>query len=123
MENLKIDDSQITASSFHSAVHEARNSRLNFQRDFGRAGSWAARYNDVNQWLQVDFMKKVKLGKVGTQGRMDYNQWVTSYSLSYSMDQNHFQVYKHCGEVKVSFLNHFVFLFVVIRKDRPSLRV
>lgn len=112
MENLKIDDSQITASTFHGAFHEARNSRLNFQNGFGRAGSWVARYNDVNQWLQVDFIKKVKLGKVGTQGRWDYDQWVTSYLLSYSIDQNHFQVYKHCGEVKVRLLNFFEFFFL-----------
>ena len=105
MENMKINDSQITASTIYGAAHEARNSRLNFQSGSGRAGSWAARHLDVNQWLQVDFVKKVKLGRVGTQGRMDADQWVTSYSLSHSMNQSHFQVYKQCGEVKVSFLN------------------
>jgi len=111
MENLEISDSQITASTIFSHSLEARNARLNFRSVPGRYGSWATLHRDLNQWLQVDFAKKVRLVKVATQGRWDYPQWVTSYSLSYSMDGNSFQVYKECGEVKVSFTKDFGFVF------------
>ena len=105
MEGGNISDEQITASTTHSSMFVPRNARLNYQGDYGRKGGWVSSHNDYNQWLQVDFIKKVKLDKVATQGRHNYNQWVISYSLSYSMDGNNFQLYKQCGEVQVSFLN------------------
>lgn len=102
MESGFISDSQIIASSEWNADHGARNARLNFQAGSGRSGSWSSRYWDVNQWLQVDFIKTTTLVKVATQGRMDVDQWVTSYSLSSSMNENNFEIYQQSGAVKVS---------------------
>ena len=103
MESYFIQDSQITASSKWDAGHGARNARLNLQASSGiRNGGWAAGQNILNQWLQVDFIKTVTLAKVATQGRMDADQWVTSFSLSYSMDGNVFKVYQQSGSDKVS---------------------
>lgn len=99
MESGAIIDSQITASSEYSASHAARLGRLNVQAG---ATSWSALANDVNQWLQVDFLQKVTLSKLATQGRYNYPQWVESYFLSYSMDGSTFENYKQCGEDKVS---------------------
>ena len=43
--------------------------------------------NDVNQWIQVDLHAAFKVTGVITQGRNQYyNQWVTSYQISYSID-------------------------------------
>ena len=103
MESESIPDSQITASSLIN-VNSARSARLNIPKGNRRNGAWSVKPGnlDSNQWLQVDFVKRVKLEKVATQGRSSHNQWVTSYSLSYSMDGNLFETYKRCGEVKVS---------------------
>ena len=42
---------------------------------------------------QVDFGKVVKITKVLTQGRSDYNQWVTSYWISYSLNNGYYEAY------------------------------
>ncbi len=48
--------------------------------------SWSARLNDKNQWIQVtSFSPKCWTG-VTTQGRGDYNQWVTKYTVQSSLD-------------------------------------
>lgn len=114
MENGNISDSQITASSKHTNRHAASQARLHYQGGYNGgaifAGSWSARGNDVEPWLQVDFRGKITVVKVATQGRFDADQWVESYSLSYSQDGTHFVVYKQVGEVKVgysSLLGHF----------------
>ena len=102
MESLLILDSQISASSEYDAFHIAHNARLNLHAVPGiRHGSWTSLHLDINQWLQVDFKRKVTVAKVATQGRMDWDQWVTSYSLSYSMDGNNFQGYQQDSIVKV----------------------
>ena len=98
MESGTILDSQITASSEYGPGYAAHTGRLNV-----RVGetSWTTLVNDVNQWLQVDFLQNVTLSKLATQGRDNFPQWVESYMLSYSMDGNVFQTYKQCGEDKV----------------------
>ena len=55
--------------------------------------------------MQVDFNATVfDINGVATQGRdnPNYNQWVTGYTLSYSMDNNMFIAYIEDGIVKVS---------------------
>ena len=104
MESHFILDSQITASSEWNAKNGAHNARLNLQAVSGiRSGGWSAApgQNNYNQWLQVDFIKTVTLGKVATQGRMNADQWVSNFSLSYSMDGNVFKVYQQSGSDKV----------------------
>ena len=77
--------------------------RLNLLPGNISMGTWSVQYGNDQQWLQVDFKKKMAIGKVATQGRGDQDEWVISYSLSYSLDANQFEEYKHCGHVKVRF--------------------
>ena len=57
------------------------------------SGSWSAAANTADQWLRVTFASSVMLRSVITQGRQDWDQWVTSYTLQYSPDNvNHFYV-------------------------------
>ena len=93
-----IHDNQITASSEYSPSLAPRMARLSSQV-YG--SSWSALVNDVNQWLQVDFLQNVTLSKLATQGRHSVSQWVLSYLLSYSMDGSAFENYKQCGGDKV----------------------
>ena len=88
MQSGNIPDSVVTASSSANAVSFAPSvGRLHFlSAGTGKHGSWAAGANNVNQWFQVDFGSWTKVSAVATQGRQDYDQWVKSYSLSYSYD-------------------------------------
>ena len=104
MENHKIRDSQITASSVWRSNHGAANGRLNFRSGNGRTGAWSALKNDVNQWLQVDFSKRTTMVmKISTQGRPEqmYKQWVESYRVYYGMDGTNFRPYERDGMVTV----------------------
>lgn len=93
MENKYIPDSQITASSEWNRNHGPSNGRLNFQAGRGRTGAWSAKTNDVNQWLQVDLGQKIRMTGIRTQGRSDFDQWVTSFTVSYSNDGVNFTPY------------------------------
>ena len=107
MEDRNISDSQLNASTIHP-IHPARHARLH------NAQFWATTSLNINQWLQVDFEEEQTVTKVATQGRSlergSYFQWVTTYSLDYSLDGTSFQFYKQFGDVKVSFFNRFFFM-------------
>ena len=103
MESGKILDKQITASSEWSANNAPHQGRLNFQEvvEGGKSGSWSARENDKNQWLQVDLLREESVvTSVATQGRNRHphwtrgNQWVKSYKLQYSNNGVDFEYYK-----------------------------
>ena len=63
--------------------------------------SWSARRNDKNQWIQVDLGRQEKVTTIATQGRRNAEQWVKSYSVSYSSDGKNFEHYKIKGIVMV----------------------
>ncbi|XP_078343423.1 retinoschisin-like [Oculina patagonica] len=101
MESGEVTDGQISASSEWDAETVASNGRLHLDN----AGCWAARTNDLNQWLQVDLGKPDTIViRVATQGRFDVNyQWVTMYKLQYSNDGVNFQYYKEQGDADREF--------------------
>ena len=107
MENVAITDRQISASSQWDANHAAIQGRLHFKETSGKAGSWAAKTNDANPWLQVDLANlHTKITRVATQGRNfnsqwpyeSHSQWVTMYKLQYSDDGVDFQYYREQGQ-------------------------
>ena len=99
MESGDISDAQISASSEWDANHAAIQGRLGFQAVSGKAGSWSARANDGNQWLQIDLGNQhTKVTGVTTQGRNGYSQWVTKYKLQYSDDGVNFRYYREQGQ-------------------------
>ncbi|EDO41037.1 predicted protein, partial [Nematostella vectensis] len=86
-----IKDSQMSASTIWDINHGAENARLNGEKIGSKTGAWSARYNNAEQWLQVDLGELSEVYKVATQGRQDLNQWVKSYTLAYSRDGALFQ--------------------------------
>ncbi|XP_028419313.1 uncharacterized protein LOC114545227 [Dendronephthya gigantea] len=90
MESGKIPDSRITASSEWDSNHGASNARLNFAKN---SGSWSSRYNNQNQWLQVDFKYRATITEIWTQGRGRHRQWVRSYTVSFSNNGLNFKTY------------------------------
>ena len=67
--------------------------RLNNQNEGSYGSCWLTKYNDIGQWIQVDFAKITKVTRIATQGRFDANQWLKTYSLSYSPDGSRFVPY------------------------------
>ena len=103
MQNGLISDSQISASSEFNSGYGPSNGRLFYTPHNGRTGAWSSRTVDINQWLQIDFKRPTAIVGISIQGRAgSYNQYVTSYTLSYSQDGLSFQVYKPNGDLKVN---------------------
>lgn len=57
--------------------------RLNSQ-GFGCA--WLSKYQDNNQWLQIDLREVKVVSGILTQGRCDADEWITKYSIQYRSD-------------------------------------
>ena len=102
MERGKITDAQLTASSVYNSLHGATNARLNFVKN---SGSWSSKRNDLKQWLQVDFKYSATITDILTQGRGRLDQWVRSYTVSYSSDGGAFKPYQKSGKDEVTLLN------------------
>jgi hypothetical protein len=47
------------------------------------AGGWCSASNTVGSWIQLDNGKLGSISGVITQGRKDYDQWVSSYKVKY----------------------------------------
>jgi len=94
MESGAISDAQISASAEWNAGTAASHGRLNFQANGNRRGAWVPLKTDANQWLQIDLIGQNSIvTRVATQGRNDYQQWVSEYRLQYSNDSSNFQDY------------------------------
>ncbi|XP_030890818.1 coagulation factor V [Leptonychotes weddellii] len=87
MESGKIENKQITASSFKKSwwgdYWEPFCARLNAQ---GRVNAWQAKANNNKQWLQIDLLKIKKITAIVTQGckSLSSEMYVKSYSIHYS---------------------------------------
>jgi len=87
MEDGRILDRQLTASSSYSPRDGPQYARLNSQAG---AGGWVSAENFGYygyQCLQIDLENPhIIVTRVATQGRTTWNQWVTAYKLQYSND-------------------------------------
>ncbi|CAJ1078923.1 coagulation factor V [Xyrichtys novacula] len=96
METGLIDDRKITASStassWYSGPWQPSLARLNKQ---GTINAWQAKYNDMNQWLQVELPQVKKITGIITQGAKSLGKemYVISYSLEYSDNGIHWHQY------------------------------
>ncbi|KAK2840349.1 hypothetical protein Q5P01_014089 [Channa striata] len=87
MESGLIEDHRITASSIASSWYggpwKASFARLNKQ---GTINAWQAKYNDMNQWLQVELPRIKKITGIITQGAkaLGKEMYVKTYTLQHS---------------------------------------
>ena len=86
VEDGRITDSQLKASSEHDSNHGVTNARLNRPAQSGTTGAWSAKTNDANQWIQADLGFQQSVAGVMLQGRQDGPQWVTKFKVQYSDD-------------------------------------
>lgn len=91
----------MTASSMWNKYHAPYFGRLKRVRRGRYMGGWSARHNNHRQWIQVDLRRIIKLTVISTQGRKLAKQWVTRYTVSYSVDCVHFVPYKQRDRLKV----------------------
>ena len=97
-----LPDRAISASTSYGANYVPQFGRLNKIPASGKAGAWCAKSNDGNQWLQVSFGRETTVTELATHGRYDADQWVTSYSLTHSVDGAHWAWYRLSdGHIKV----------------------
>ena len=101
MEDGRIRDAAMSASTIYNGNFAARLARLNLVARSGKVGAWGAKTKSINQWLQIDLGHPTTVTKVATQGRQDGSQWVTSYSLSYSLTSSYWVQYTVRGKKKV----------------------
>ena len=94
MQSGRIKPDALQASSQYDANHGADNGRLHFQKTGSRIGAWSAKTADGNQYIQAKFDVVAKVRRVATQGRMDADQWVKTYTLAYSFDGKTWKDYK-----------------------------
>ena len=103
MESGEISNGQVSASSEWDGNHAAIQARLYFEAAPDKAGSWSAKYNNLDQWLQIDLgsMHTLVTG-LATQGRNGYGQWVTKYKVQYSDNGVNFQYYIYMEQGQVA---------------------
>ncbi|XP_071340273.1 coagulation factor V [Trachinotus anak] len=96
LESRLIEDRRITASStassWYSGPWKPSLARLNKQ---GTINAWQAKYNDMNQWLQVELPQIKKITGIITQGAKSLGKemYVMSYTLQYSNNGIHWSQY------------------------------
>ena len=84
------------ASSEYNARYSARMGRLN------RGTVWVSKYNNRNQWLQVDLGRSMKVTGIATQGHGTTHWWVTQYLVLHSQDGIAFATYREWSSHKVT---------------------
>jgi hypothetical protein len=90
VEDKRIPDHQITASSNSSLKSVAYRGRLGTRKDKYGDGAWSSVANNkYDEWLQIDLGVVSMVTKVATQGRQDADQWVKQYYIKYSIDGIH----------------------------------
>ena len=66
------------------------------------SGSWCSATLSKSEYLQVDLGKIVTVAGIATQGDPTANNWVTQYTVKYSMDGSTWADYKgDAGSAKV----------------------
>ena len=82
MQDKRIVDEQITASSEWALTFDPFLARLNQQREPGKDGAWCAEVSkDRDPWIQVKMGTPRLVSGIITQGRSDTTDWVTNFEV------------------------------------------
>ena len=105
MQDGRIHDSAITASSYYRPRSAPQRARLNMalpDAAHGFTGGWCQRPSRYYQWLKVNFGYMASVTKIATQGKQELDFWVTEYFLSYRRNASSAELrYRQNGNVKV----------------------
>ncbi|GAM18140.1 hypothetical protein SAMD00019534_013150 [Acytostelium subglobosum LB1] len=75
----------LRSSQDYNAEHGVANSVMNRVPGQG-AGCWAPYSMNTNQWIMASSITPFGVKGIAIQGRYDYDQWVTSFQIHYSLD-------------------------------------
>ena len=103
LEDGRVPDQVMTASSYNNIYDAPWNARLNRRRYSRFGGGWSPRRNDGHRFLQVDFQALAKVTRVATQGMQNANYWVKKYYIKYSRTRTGFATYREGRTTKVCF--------------------
>lgn len=105
MQDGSIPDSAITASSYYRGRSAPQRARLHMALPdavTGFTGGWCQDSSKYYEWLQVDFGYVAIITKIATQGKQEFDFWVTKYFLSYRRNiSSTLLLYRQNGNVKV----------------------
>ncbi|CAH3022884.1 unnamed protein product [Porites evermanni] len=121
MEDRRILSGHLRASSSYNYNHGPDRARLNIYAGHGRTGAWVARYRNTKQWLQVDLRQLSIIKGIATQGRREAHQYVSSYTLSYSLKGVRFRMYSVYGRIKL-FRGNYNIYNTVLHKLTPAIK-
>ncbi|XP_078616433.1 adhesion G-protein coupled receptor G7-like [Branchiostoma floridae x Branchiostoma japonicum] len=110
-EVYKITESSWSASSQFNNQTSADRADINTCETAYKAGAWAARTNDVGQWLMRDLGKVKVVTGIITKGRNyspdwphgPHDQYVTSYVISYGIENGDEQFYTNATNETIVF--------------------
>ncbi|XP_078369213.1 uncharacterized protein LOC144653157 isoform X3 [Oculina patagonica] len=106
MQDGRIHDSAISASSYYRTRSAPQRARLHMALPdavTGFTGGWC-QYpsSDYYQWLQVDFGYVASIAKIATQGKQEFDFWVTKYFLVYRRNiSSSLLLYRQNGNTKI----------------------
>jgi hypothetical protein len=102
MENRLILDSQLSASSSKYLKSGAGNARLNMVTSEDAFGGWIAADDDLDPWLQIDFIVEASINAIRVQ-RVDLHaHGVYSFNVSYGNNESSIMMCKENGLARVS---------------------
>ncbi|VDI54556.1 lactadherin [Mytilus galloprovincialis] len=81
-----IQNWQITASSTYPKEWDKKCSEKYARVYLPNKYGWCSKYKSSSEWLKIDLGVAARVTGVMTQGRGDGKEWVTSFKVSYSMD-------------------------------------
>ncbi len=89
VESGDLTDSRfISSSNFHNDT-SAYSARLNNQPDASlpeSQGAWVSEYDNPNQWIQANLLRKLTVTGVIIQGNPSADKWVTKFKVMYSLN-------------------------------------
>ena len=86
---------QLASSSIHTMSFNSPFVRMN------EPNCWAANYHDNDPWIEVDFLAPTKVCSIDSLGRENKNQYVKTFTVSFSNDGLNYQFYEEDGHRKV----------------------
>ena len=81
-------------SSVHNYDHDTLY-RLDSSEIPGVACAWSTKHARAGDFVIISSMKRQEWTDIITQGRGDYDQWVTGYTIEYSVDGMHWSHYNY----------------------------
>lgn len=110
MQDGRVTPSMLTASSMYNHYYGPWSARLQARNYGSTRGGWIAKYRNRNQWLQIDLGTKSRVKRICTQGRYDANQYVKSYTVSYSVKGDKFVTYQEGRKTRVCWKNKMLLI-------------